>query len=99
MKILVKKVKLQRRVATTPNESGSEIEGEPSLTYEEAAKPFERKDTRNQKEQSQATSRQKEEQKKETSKRPLSDSSNTPSLTQPQKKNKYVVCICVNIFL
>ena len=46
MKILVKKVKMQRRTATTSNESGSEIEGEPSLTYEEEAKSFERKDTR-----------------------------------------------------
>ena len=89
MKILVKKIKMQRRVATTPNESDSEIEGEPSPTYEEAAKSFERKDTRNPKEQSQATARPKEDQqKKETSKRPLSDSSNTPPLTQPQKKNK-----------
>ena len=51
MKILVKKVEMQRRLATKSIESGSEIEGEPSLTYEEAAMSFERKDTRNQKEQ------------------------------------------------
>ena len=90
MKTLVKKVKMQRRLATTPNESGSEIEGEPSLAYEEAAKSFERKDTRNQKEQSQTTARQKE-QKKEDSKRPLFDSSNTPPSTQPQKKTDIVI--------
>ena len=83
---------MQRRVATTPNESDSEIEGEPSPTYEEAAKSFERKDTRNPKEQSQATARPKEDQrKKETSKCPLSDSSNTPPLTQPQKKTNSVI--------
>ena len=89
MKILVKKVKMQRRVATTSNESESEIEREPSLTYEEAAKSFEGKDTRNQKEQSQATA--KEDQKKKPSKRPLSESSNTPPLTQPQKKTNSVI--------
>ena len=81
---------MQRRVATTSNESKSEIEGEPSPTYEEAAKSFERKKTGNQKEQSQPTG-PKEDQKKETSKRPLSDSSNTPPLTQPQKKTNSVI--------
>ena len=90
-KILVKKVKLQRRVATTSNESKNEIEGEPSPTYDEVAKSFERKDTGNQKEQTQPTARPKEDQKKETSKRPLSDSSNTPPLTQPQKKTNSVI--------
>ena len=90
-KILVKKGKMQRKLATTSSESGSEIEGEPSLTYEEAAKSFERKDTRNQKEQSQATARQKEEQKKKASIRPFSDFSNTPPLTQPQKKTNSVI--------
>ena len=91
MKILVKKVKMQRRVATTPNESDNEIEGEPSPTYDEVAKSFERKNTGNQKEQTQPTARPKEDQKKETSKRPLSDSSNTPPLTQPQKKTNSVI--------
>ena len=91
MKILVQKVKMQRRVATTSNESKSEIEGEPSPTYEEAAKSFERDDTGNKIEQSQLTARPKEDQKKETSKRPLSDSSNTPPLTQPQKKTNSVI--------
>ena len=91
MKILVKKVKMQKRVATTFNESKSKIVGEPSPTYEEAAKSFERKDIGNQKEQSQPTARPKEDQKKETSKRPLSDSSNTPPLTQPQKKTNSVI--------
>ena len=92
MKILVKKVKMQRRVATTPNESDSEIEGEPSLTYDEAAESFERKDARNPKQQSQTIATPKEDQqKKETSKRPLSDSSNTPPLTQPQKKTNSAI--------
>ena len=91
MKILVKKVKMQRRVATTSHESKSEIEGEPSPTYDEAAKSFERKDTGNEKEQTQPTARPKEDQKKKTSKRPLSDSSNTPPLTQPQKKTNSVI--------
>ena len=76
---------MQRRLLTTSNESESEIEEKPSLTYEEAANSFERKDTRNQKEQSQATAKQKEEQKKEASKRPLSDSSNTPPLTRKKQ--------------
>ena len=80
MKILVKKAKMQRRVATIPNDSESEIEKESSPTHEEAAKSFERNPTRT----------QKEEQKKEASKRPLSDSSNTPPLIQPQKKTNFV---------
>ena len=91
MKILVKKVKTQRQVATTSNESKSEIEGEPLPTYDEVAKSFERKDTGNQKEQTQPTARSKEDQMKETSKRPLSDSSNTPPLTQSQKKKNSVI--------
>ena len=44
MKILVKKVKMQRRLATTSIESGSEIAGEPSLTYDKAVMSFERKE-------------------------------------------------------
>ena len=51
MKILVRKAKTQRRVATTPNDSESEIEKEPSPTYEEAAKSFERNTTRTQNEE------------------------------------------------
>ena len=66
MKILVQKVKMQRRVATTSNESKSEIEGEPSLTYEEAAKSFERKDTGNQKN----NHNQQQDQKKTRRKKP-----------------------------
>ena len=42
---------MQRRVATTPNDSGSEIEKEPSPTYEEAAKSFERSAARTQNEE------------------------------------------------
>ena len=79
MKILVKKAKMQRRVATIPNDSESEIEKELSPTHEEAAKSFERNDSRI----------EKEEQKKEASKRPLSDSSNTPPSIQPQKKTNF----------
>ena len=41
MKILVKKVKILRRIATTPREFNSEIEREPSPTYEEVLKFFE----------------------------------------------------------
>ena len=41
MKILVKKVKMQQRIATTPREFNSEIEREPSPTYEEVFKSFE----------------------------------------------------------
>ena len=90
MKILVRKAKMQRRVATTPNDSGSEIEKEPSPTYEEAAKSFERNATRIQNEESQTTIKQKEDQKKEANKRPLSDSSITRPLIQPQKKTNFV---------
>ena len=79
MKILVKKAKMQKRVATIPNDSENEIEKESSPTHEEAAKSFERNDSKT----------QKEEQKKETSKRPLSDSSNTPPSIQPQKKTNF----------
>ena len=76
MKILVKKSKMQRRVAAIPNDSESEMEKEISPTHEEASKSFERNDS----------TTQKEEQKKEASKRPLSDSNNTPPSIQPQKK-------------
>ena len=79
MKILVKKAKMQRRVATIPNDSKSEIEKESSPTHEEAAKSFERNDSRI----------EKEEQKKEANKRPLSDSGNTPPSIQPQKKTNF----------
>ena len=51
MKILVKKAKMQRRVATIPNDSESEIEKESPPTYEEAAKSFERNDSRIEKEE------------------------------------------------
>ena len=78
MKILVKKCKMQRRVGAIPNDPESEMEKEISPTHEEAAKSFERNDS----------TTKKEEQKKEASKRPLSDSSNTPPLIQPQEKNK-----------
>ena len=79
MKILVKKSKMQRRVAAIPNDSESEIEKEISPTHEEAAKSFERNDS----------TTKKENQKKEASKRPLSDSSNTPPSIQPQKKTNF----------
>ena len=80
MKILIKKSKMQRRVATIPNDSGSEIEKKSPRTHQEAAKSFERNSTRT----------QKEEQKKEANKRLLSDSSNTPPLIQPQKETNFV---------
>ena len=76
MKILVKKAKMQRRVAKIPNDSECKIEKESSPTHEEAAKSFKRNDSRT----------RQEEQKKEASKRPLSDSNNTPPSIQPQKK-------------
>ena len=69
---------MQRRVAANPNDSESEMEKEISPTHEEAAKSFERNDS----------TTKKEEQKKEASKRPLSDSSNTPPSIQPQKKKQ-----------
>ena len=71
MKTLVRKAKMQRRVATTPNDSGSEIEKEPSPTYEEAANSFERNATRTQNKESQTIIRQKDDQKKEAYKRPF----------------------------
>ena len=46
MKILVKKFKIQRRVAAIPNDSESEIEKEISPTHEKAAKSFEKNDSR-----------------------------------------------------
>ena len=55
MKILVKKSKMQRRVAAIPNDSESEMEKEIQPTHEEAAKSFERGDS----------TIKKEEQKKE----------------------------------
>ena len=79
MKILVKRSKMQKRVATIPNNSESETEKEIPPTHEEAAKSFERNDS----------TTKKEEQKKEASKRPLSDSSNTPPSIQPQKKTNF----------
>ena len=79
MKILVKKSKMQRRVGAIPNDSKNEKEKEISPTHEEAAKSFERNDS----------TTKKEEQKKEASKRPLSDSSNTPPSIQPQKKTNF----------
>ena len=79
MKILVKKAKMQKRVAAIPNDSENEIEKESPPTPEEAAKSFERNDSRI----------EKEEQKKEANKRPLSDSSNTPPSIQPQKKTNF----------
>ena len=57
MKILVKNAKMQRTVATILSDSESELEKESSLTHKEAAKYFERNDSRT----------QKEEQKKEVS--------------------------------
>ena len=71
---------MQRRVAAIPNNSESEMEKEiQPTTPEEAAKSFERDDS----------TTKKEEQKKEASKRPLSDSSNTPPSIQPQKKTNF----------
>ena len=63
MKILVKKAKMQRRVPAIPNDSENEIEKESPPTHEEAAKSFERNDSRF----------EKEEQKIEANKRPLSE--------------------------
>ena len=42
---------MQRRVAKIPNDSESEIEKESSPTHEEAAKSFERNDSRTQEEE------------------------------------------------
>ena len=69
---------MQKRVAAIPNDSESEMEKKISPTHEEAAKSFERNDSKTQKDQ-----------KKEASKRPLSDSSNTPPSIQPQKKTNF----------
>ena len=41
MKTLVKKVELQRRIATAPRKLNSEMEKEPSPTYEKVVKSFE----------------------------------------------------------
>ena len=71
MKILVRKAKMQIRVATAPNDSESEIEKEPSPTYEEAAMSFERNATRTQNEESQTTIRQKDDLNEEAYKRPF----------------------------
>ena len=79
MKILVKKSKMQRRVAAIPNDSESEMEKEIQPTHKEAAKSFERDDS----------TTKKEEQKKEASKRSLSDSSYIPPSIQPQKKTNF----------
>ena len=79
MKILVKKAKMQKRVAAISNDSENETEKESPPTQEEAAKSFERNDSKS----------EKEEQKKEANKRPLSDSSNTPPSIQPQKKTNF----------
>ena len=51
LKILVKKAKMQRRVAAIPNDSENEIEKESPPTHEEAAKSFERNDSRFEKEE------------------------------------------------
>ena len=68
---------MQRRMATTPNESDCKME----RNFRRSSKAFERNDTRIQKKvESQATTRQ------EASKRPLPDSSNTPPSIQPQRK-------------
>ena len=83
MKILVKKAKMQRRIATTPNEFNSEIEREPSPTYEEVVQSFEN-NAEETKESDKST------QKKEASKRPLSDSSNTSPAIQPQRKKNSI---------
>ena len=83
MKILVKKVKMQRRIATTPREFNSKIEREPSPTYEEVLKSFE-----NNVEETKGSD--KSTQKKEASKRPLSDSSNASPAVQPQRKRNSI---------
>ena len=82
MKILVKKAKMQRRIATTPSEFNSEIEREPSPTYEEVVQSFEN-NVEETKESDKLT------QKKEASKRPLSDSTNKSPAIQPQRKKKF----------
>ena len=79
MKILIKKTKMQKRMAAIPNNSESDMEKEIQPTPEEAAKSFERD----------VSTTKKEEQKKEASKRPLSESSNTPPSIQPQKKTNF----------
>ena len=66
-------------MATILSDSESELEKESSPTHEEAAKSFERNDSRI----------EKEEQKKEASKRTLSDSNNTPPSIQLQKKTNF----------
>ena len=83
MKILVKKVKMLRRIATTPRKFNSEIEREPSPTYEEVAQSFE-----NNVEETKGSD--KSTQRKEASKRPLSDSSNTSPTIQPQRKRNSI---------
>ena len=83
MKILVKKVKMQRRIASTPREFNSEIERESSTTYEEVLKSFE-----NNIEETKVSD--KPTQKKEPYKRPLSDSSNTSPAIQPQRKRNSI---------
>ena len=83
MKILVKKVKMQRRIATTPREFNSEIE---------VLKSFE-----NNVEETKGSD--KSTQKKEASKRPISDSSNTSPAIQPQlKRNSITETELINLF-
>ena len=92
MKILVKKVKMQQRIATTPREFNSEIEREPSPTYEEAFKSFE-----NNVEETKGSD--KSTQKKEASKRLLSDSSNiSPAILPQRKRNSITETELSNLF-
>ena len=92
MKILVKKVKMQRRIATTSREFNSEIKRESSPTYKEVLKSFE-----NNVEETKGSA--KSTQKKETSQRPLSDSSNTSPAIQPQRKrNSITETELINLF-
>ena len=79
MKILVKKVKMLRRIATTPKEFNIEIERESSPTYKEVVKSFENNVEETKENKMSA-------QKKDASKRPLSDSSNTSPAIQPERK-------------